>query len=69
MGSYKFIIAGMPAGMQNVGGQLPGPPAFDVGLIVLPNLVIFRGERRRARQRNPVVRVAGGTSPLPFACN
>jgi hypothetical protein len=27
MGSYKFIIAGMPAGMQNVGGQLPGPPA------------------------------------------
>jgi hypothetical protein len=27
MGSYKFIIAGMPAGMQNVGAQLPGRPS------------------------------------------
>src|SRR5882757_3471267 len=26
-GSYKLIIAGMPAGMQKVDGQLPGPPA------------------------------------------
>src|SRR5712671_1219860 len=27
-GSYRLIIAGMPAGMQNVEGQLPGPPSL-----------------------------------------